>query len=99
MTAAVSAYLDGSGCVNDTGLRVLSGALPGLAPSEITTHLAACARCQTRYLQQEAAREWPNQKKTPAIDPKRMRGLAILMLGALLLFLATLIVMLRTIRG
>lgn len=90
-----SRYFDATGCLNDAALRVISTALPGQAPAEITAHLASCSLCQGRYLAYEAAHEWPDQGKRYKGDRKQLRGLAAVLLAAVIFFLLTFLYLVR----
>ena len=46
----MSDLLDGRGCLTEAGLATLSAAPPGQGPPDAAAHLAACARCQRRFL-------------------------------------------------
>ena len=90
-----SPYFDATGCLNDAALRVISTAPPGHAPAAITAHLASCSLCQGRYLAYEAAQEWPDQSKKYKGDRKQLRGLAAVLLGALIFFVLTFLYLVR----
>ena len=90
-----SLYFASTGCLNDAALRVISTALPGQAPAEITAHLASCGLCQGRYLAYEAAQEWPDEGKKYKGDRRQLRGLAALLLAALVFFVLTFLYLVR----
>jgi len=46
----MSGLLDARGCLTGAGLTALAASPPGLGPAEAAAHLAACARCQRRFL-------------------------------------------------
>ena len=46
----MSALVDARGCLTDAGFTAVEKAPPGLGPPEAAAHLAACARCQRRFL-------------------------------------------------
>ena len=46
----MSAHLDTRGCLTAAGFTALDAAPPGRGPAEAAAHLAACARCQRRFL-------------------------------------------------
>jgi hypothetical protein len=46
----MTAMLDARGCLTDAALAALDKAPPGQGPPEAAAHLAACARCQRRFL-------------------------------------------------
>jgi len=72
-------WFDARGCLNDRGMTVLRGVVPGAAPAELASHLAGCARCQQRVLAVESV------PRPPAGKPRVWRNL--LVLGAALLLL------------
>jgi hypothetical protein len=46
----VSALADARGCLTEAGFAALDKAPPGRGPAEAAAHLAACPRCQRRFL-------------------------------------------------
>ena len=46
----MSALLDARGCLTAGGFAALEASPPGLGPPEAAGHLAACPRCQRRFL-------------------------------------------------
>ena len=53
----MSALLDDRGCLTEAGFAALDVAPPGRGPAEAASHLAACARCQRRFLARGGEKE------------------------------------------
>jgi hypothetical protein len=94
----MSGLTDARGCLTEAGLAALATAPPGLGPAEAATHLAACARCQRRFLAR-GGEEAGGIRAVPgtATPPPLWRTAAIVVAGLLLLMAA--IVTLRALRG
>jgi hypothetical protein len=94
----MSALLDPRGCLTEEGFAALDSAPPGRGPQEAAAHLAACPRCQRRYLAR-AGRDGAGIRLVPgkAEAPPLWRTFVIVV--AALLLVATAIFGMRLIRG
>ena len=94
----MTALVDARGCLTEAGLAALDAAPPGQGPAEAAAHLAACARCQRRFLARgglEAGgiRAVPTRTEAP---PLWRTG--VVLLAALLIVVVAMIGM-RMLRG
>jgi hypothetical protein len=87
----MSGLLDARGCLTDAGLAALADASPGTAPAELAQHVAACARCQDRWLRL-ASPETGKPRLTPQEAARRRWGMTVITLGILLFALVALVV-------
>lgn len=87
----MSALLDGRGCLTEAGFAALGAASPGQGPTEAAAHLAACARCQRRFLARGGL-EAGGIRATPtqAVAPPLWRT-GVVVLAALLLVVVAMI--------
>jgi hypothetical protein len=90
--------LDPRGCLTDAGLAVLAEARPGGAPPELAQHIAACARCQDRWLQSES-KEPARPRATPEQAARRRWGMLALVVGMLVFALLALVATLHYVTG
>ena len=68
----MKALLDARGCLTDDGFAALQASPPGLGPPDAAAHLAACARCQRRFLargdvEKGAIRAVPGKVEAPPL--------------------------------
>lgn len=93
----MSTLLDANGCLTDEGLAALGSAEAGAAPPELAQHVAACARCQARWLESTHAER--KSRLSPEEAARRRWVLTSVVLGMILFALAALVFTLRRIVG
>ena len=64
LAACVSALVDARGCLTEAGFAALDAAPPGRGPADAAAHLAACARCQRRFLARGGKEVGGDQRET-----------------------------------
>jgi len=94
----MSALLDARGCLTQGGLTALAAAPPGLGPPEAAAHLAACARCQRRFLAL-AGEEVGGIRAVPGTATPPSPWRMALIVVAVLLVVMTAVVAMRTLFG
>ena len=87
----MSALLDARGCLTDGGLTAIASSPPGLGPREAAAHLAACARCQRRFLalggeKVGGIRAVPGTATPPPLWRTALIAVAVLMLALTAVF-------------
>jgi hypothetical protein len=94
----VSALLDSRGCLTAAGFVALDAAPPGRGPSDAAAHLAACSRCQRRFLAR-GGKEIAGISAMPgkAVAPPLWRTVAVVF--AVLALVATALVGVRWLAG
>ena len=94
----MSALLDARGCLTDGGLTALAAAPPGQGPAEAAAHLAACARCQRRFLALAGEQVGGIRAVPGTATPPPLWRTALILVAALLL-VGTAIVAMRALAG
>jgi hypothetical protein len=86
-----AALLDARGCLTPAGLAALAASPPGRGPAEAAAHLARCARCQERALEQAAGRDGQTPRVRKAPPPLWRTGAVIVaLLGMIAMIVWTL---------
>jgi hypothetical protein len=94
----VSALLDARGCLTEAGFAALDAAPPGGAPADAAAHLAACGRCQRRFLARGGLeRGGIRATSTRAVAPPIWRTGVVLL--AVLVLVMTAVIGLRMLAG
>lgn len=94
----MSALLDGRGCLTEAGYVALDAAPPGRGPAEAAAHLAACSRCQRRFLAR-GGKEIAGISATPrkAVAPPLWR--TVVLVFAILALVAVALIGMRMLAG
>lgn len=90
----MEALTDARGCLTDAGLAALETAPIGGAPASLTSHLAACARCQERLLLRGVG---SSSRRRPRTRPPAWR--IVLVLGLALLLAVVALIAARSLSG
>jgi hypothetical protein len=94
----MTGLLDARGCLTEAGFTALDAAPPGRGPAEAAAHLAACARCQRRFLARGGERDGGIRAVPGNAQPPPLWRTAVIVVAVLVL-IATAIAGMRLLAG